>query len=174
MSSIPTSAINDPLRPRLLNASCMQVTPQRLAERFEPPAGDDICLTTRVNRAQVAATAKALSEIPTDSDDDEHDAPFAHLPAAMQPAADGTPAQVTIPTSGSQALEYMKRTSITGSQPNHSYIIGVLLSLVPLSVSDPHLFRAHRACTAAIYKAAKLCSLNGRKRKRTGIWSRGS
>ena len=60
MSSIPTSAINDPLRPRLLNASCMQVSPQSLAARFEPHAGDDICLTTRVNRAQVAATAKAL------------------------------------------------------------------------------------------------------------------
>ena len=143
MSSIPTSAINDPLRPRLLNASCMQVTPQRLAERFEPPAGDEICLTARVNRAQVAATAKVLSEIPTDSDDDD-DAPFAHLPAAMKPAADGTPAQVTIPISGSQALEYMKRTSITSSRPDHSYIIGILLSLVPLSVSDPHLFRAHR------------------------------
>ena len=104
MSSIPTSAINDPLRPRLLNASCMQVTPQRLAARFEPHAGDDICLTARVNRAQVAATAKVLSEIPTDSDDDD-DAPFAHLPAAMKSAADGTPARVTIPISGSQALE---------------------------------------------------------------------
>ena len=85
MSSIPTSAINDPLRPRLLNASCMQVSPQSLAARFEPHAGDELCLTARVNRAQVAATAKVLSEIPTDSDDDEHDAPFAHLPAAMKP-----------------------------------------------------------------------------------------
>jgi hypothetical protein len=120
----------------------MQVSPQSLAARFESHAGDDICLTARVNRAQVAA--KALSEIPTDSDDDEHDAPFVHLPAAMKPAADGTPAQVTIPTSGSQALEYMKRASVTGAQPNHSYIIGVMLSLVPLAISDPHLFRVHR------------------------------
>jgi len=95
-SPTTTSAINDPLRPRLLNASCMQVTPQRLAARFEPHDGDDLCLTARVNRAQVAATAKVLSEIPTDStDDDEHDAPFAHLPAAMKPAADGTPTQVS-------------------------------------------------------------------------------
>jgi len=38
----------------------------------------------------------------------------------------------------------MKRTSITGSQRNHSYIIGILLSLVPFSLSDTQLFRAHR------------------------------
>ena len=139
-------AIDDPLRPRMLNASYVQVTPQRLAARFEPDASDDICFTARVNHAQDAATAKVKSELPTDSDDDEFgpDAPYTHLPAAMQPAAEGAPAQVAIPTSGSQALEYMKRTSVTGSRPDHSYIIGVLLSLVPLSVSDPHLFRAHR------------------------------
>ena len=141
-----TSAINDPLRPRLLNASCVQVTPQRLAARFEPHAQSDICLTARVNRAQEAVSAKVQAELPTDSDEDEFgpDDPFTHLPAAMQPAADGTPAQVAIPTSGSQALEYMKRTSAAGTRPDHSYIIGVMLSLVPLSMSDPHLFRAHR------------------------------
>ena len=59
--------INDPLRPRLLNASCVQVTPQRLAGRFEPHANDNICLTARVNRAQDAAAAKVQSELPTDS-----------------------------------------------------------------------------------------------------------
>ena len=145
-SNYATLAINDPLRPRMLNTSCIQVTPQRLAARFEPDAGDDICCTARVNRAQDAVTAKAQSELPTASDDDEFgpDAPYTHLPAAMKPAAQSAPAHVAILTSGSQALEYMKRTSVTGLRPDHSYTIEGLLSLVPLSVSDPHLFRAHR------------------------------
>ena len=145
-SSSATSAINDPLRPRLLNASCVHVTPQRLAARFEPHAPSDMCLTARVNRAQDAAAAKVQAELPTDSDEEEYgpEDPFIHLPAAMQDTPDGVPNQIAIPTSGSQALEYLKRTSFTGSRPDHSYIVGVMLSLVPLSVSDPHLFRAHR------------------------------
>ena len=85
----------------MLNASYVQVTLQRLAARFEPDNGDDICFTARVNRVQDAATAKVKSELPTDLDDDEFgpDAPYTHLPAAMQPAAEGAPAQVAIPTS---------------------------------------------------------------------------
>ena len=38
----------------------------------------------------------------------------------------------------------MKRTSVTAARKDYSYIIGVMLGLVPLSVSDPHLYRAYK------------------------------
>ena len=149
MSSIRTSAINDPLRPRLPNASSVQVSPQRLAARFEPHAGDVMGLAARVNRAQAAAAAKALSE-------NSMRIRLIRTTMSMMPSLLIYPLLCNLQltehllklqspcASGPQALEYMKRTSITGTQPNHSYVIGVMLSLVPLAISDPHLFRVHR------------------------------
>ena len=54
------------------------------------------------------------------------------------------PLKINIPTSGSNALEYTKRTSVTTARKDYSYIIGVMLGLVPLAVSDPHMYRAYK------------------------------
>jgi hypothetical protein len=38
----------------------------------------------------------------------------------------------------------MKRTSVTAARKDYSYIIGVIIGLVPLQASDPHLYRAYK------------------------------
>ena len=151
MPSVQKTSISDPLRRRPLNMSTLPVTPVRLAARFDDNS-DDICLTELVARATDAAAFfnAAHNPLPTDSDDEGADGehakvnPLKHLPAPLQGLPDGATPQVAVPTSGSQALEYMKRTSVTAARKDYSYIIGVVLGLVPLSVSDPHLYRAHR------------------------------
>ena len=149
MPSVQKTSISDPLRPRPLNLSTLPVTPVRLAARFDDNS-DDICLTELVARATDAAAFfnAAHNPLPSDSDDEDVEPakvnPLKFLPAPLQGLPDGANPQVAIPSSGSQALEYMKRTSVTAARKDYSYIIGVVLGLVPLSISDPHLFRAHR------------------------------
>ena len=147
--SVQKTSISDPLRPRPLNLSTLPVTPVRLAARFDDNS-DDICLTELVARATDAAALfnAAQNPLPTDSDDEGVDPtavnPLKFLPVPLQGLPDGATPQVAIPSSGSQALEYMKRTSVTAARKDYSYIIGVVLGLVPLSVTDPHLYRAYR------------------------------
>jgi hypothetical protein len=149
MPSVQKTSISDPLRPRPLNLSTLPVTPVRLAARFDDNS-DDICLTELVARATDAAAFfnAAHNPLPSDSDDEGVDPtavdPLKFLPVPLQGLPDGATPQVAIPSSGSQALEYMKRTSVTAARKDYSYIIGVVLGLVPLSISDPHLYRAHR------------------------------
>lgn len=147
MPSVLKTSISDPLRPRPLNTTTLPVTPVRLAAQFDD-ASDDVCLTELVARATEAAAFFNASNNPLPSDSDDDDVgpanPLKFLPAPLQSQPHGAPPMVAIPPSGSQALEYMKRTSVTATQKDYSYIIGVMLGLVPLSVSDPHLYRAHK------------------------------
>ena len=148
MPSVQKTSISDPLRPRPLKASTLPVTPVRLAARFDDYS-KDICLTELVARSTDAAAFYNANKFPLPSDSDDEDAaanhdPLKHLPATLQDLPDGMSPQNNVPTSGSKALKYMKRTSVTAARKDYSYIIGVMLGLVPLSVSDPHLYRAYK------------------------------
>ena len=119
----------------------------RLA-RFDD-CSESIYLTELVARATDAAALYNANKFPLPSDSDDADAcanpdPLKHLPATLQDLPDGMSSQINIPTSGSKALDYMNRTSVMAARKDYSYIIGVMLGLVPLSVRDPHLYRAYK------------------------------
>jgi hypothetical protein len=150
--------ISDPLRPRHLNPSTLPVTPIRLAAQFDD-CSDDICLTELVSRATDAATFcnAERNPLPSDSDDEGIDPcevdPLKYLPAALQDLPEGATPYVAVPSSGSQDLEYMKRTSVAAARKDYSYIVNVIIGLVPLQASDPHLYRA---CKGHIQSAEAL------------------
>ena len=120
----------------------------RLAARVDD-CSKEICLTELVARSTDAAAFYNANKFPLLFDSDDEDAganpdPLKHLPATLQDLPNGMSPQFNIPTSGSKALEYMKRTSVTAARKDYSYIIGVMLGLVPLSMSDLHLYRAYK------------------------------